>query len=180
MARSGQTIENPRTGERIVFLHTRQDTGGAYAEFDHFLPLGPSAFAEHVQLNQEERFEIVSGAARYRLAGADRQAAPGETVVIPIGAPHLNCWAPGPDALHLRHSFRPALDAEDFFETLFALARLGKTNARGEVNLLQLAVIGSQIESQTYAANLPVRAQRLGLPVLAALGRLLGYQARYT
>jgi hypothetical protein len=180
MAHPGQTIENPRTGERIVFQHTSRETDGEFVEFDHYLRPGPSAFAEHVQLNQEERFEIVSGAARYRLSGAERQAEPGEVVVIPPGAYHINCWADGSDELHLRHSFRPALGNEDFFETLFALARLGKTNAKGEVNLLQLAVIGSEIESQTYGAGIPVSLQRLGLPVLAGLGRLLGYQARYT
>jgi hypothetical protein len=179
MAQPGQIIHNPRTGERIVFRHTQRETGGAYVEFDHFLPPGPSAFAEHVQLNQEERFDIVAGLARYRLNGAERQAGPSEAVVIPPGAYHLNCWAAGPETLQLRHSFRPALDNEDFFETLFALARLGKTDPRGGVNLLQLAVIGSEIESQTFSAGIPVSLQRLGLRVLASLGRRLGYQARY-
>ena len=60
------------------------------------------------------------------------------------------------------------------------LARLGKTNARGEVNLLQLAVIGSEIESQTFGVGIPISLQRLGLRVLAGLGRQLGYQPRYT
>lgn len=180
MAQPGQAIDNPRTGERIVFRHTQAETGGVYVEFDHFLPPGPSAFAEHVQLNQEERFDIVSGLARYRLNGAERQAGPGEAVVIPPGAFHINCWAAGPDPLHLLHSFRPALGNEDFFETLFALARLGKTDARGGVNLIQLAVIGSELESQTFGAGIPVSLQRLSLRVLAGLGRRLGYQARYT
>ena len=69
---------------------------------------------------------------------------------------------------------------QDFFETLFALARLGKTDARGGVNLLQLAVIGSEIESQTFGAGIPISLQRLSLRVLAGLGRRLGYQARCT
>jgi mannose-6-phosphate isomerase-like protein (cupin superfamily) len=180
MPRPGQAIENPITGERIVFLHTGPETSGEYTEFDHYLNPGPSTFPEHVQQNQEERFEIVSGAARYRLGGAERQAGPGEVVVIAPGTRHLNCWNPGPERLHMRHSFRPALGADDFWETLFALARLGKTNRKGEVNLLQLAVIGSEIESQTYGAGVPLWLQRLGLPVLAGLGRLLGYRARYT
>jgi len=180
MAHPGQVIENPCTGERIVFLHTRRETAGEFADFDHFLRPGPSAFAEHVQLNQEERFEIVSGAAHYRLDGQERTAGPSEVVVIPPGAYHVNCWTEGPAELHLRHSFRPALNVDEFFETLFALARLGKTNAKGEVNLLQLAVIGRAIESQTFGAGIPIALQRLSLPVLAGLGRLLGYQARYT
>jgi quercetin dioxygenase-like cupin family protein len=180
MAQPGQVIENPRTGERILFRVTQRDSQGAEVVFDHFLRPGPSGFGAHVQLNQEERFEIIAGAARYRLNGAEHAAAPGQVVVIPAGAYHLNCWASGTDELHLIHSFRPALDNEDFFETLFALARLGKTDALGRVNLLQLAVIGSQIKSQTFSADLPLALQRLGLPVLAGLGRLLGYPARCT
>jgi hypothetical protein len=180
MAHPGQIIENPRTGERIVFRITQRESNGAVVEFDHCLHPGPSAFAEHVQLNQAERFEIVSGMARYRLNGAEHTAAPGQVVVIPPGAYHINCWAGGADELHLRHSFLPALDNEAFFETLFALARLGKTDAHGGVNLLQLAVIGSEIKSQTFGAGIPISLQRLGLPLLAALGRRLGYRARYT
>lgn len=181
MAHTGQSLNNPCTGERIVFQQTEQDTGGALVEFDHYMP--PSAaptFPEHVQLNQEERFEIVSGTARYRLNGAEHQAHAGETVVVPPGTFHINCWNAGPDELHLRHSFRPALGADLFFETLFTLAQAGKTNAKGEVNLLQLAVIGSEIESQTYGAGLPIPLQRLGLPLLATLGRWLGYRARHS
>jgi mannose-6-phosphate isomerase-like protein (cupin superfamily) len=180
MAQPGQDIENPITGERIVFLHTGPETHGEYTEFDHYLNPGPSTFSEHIQLNQEERFEIVSGAARYRLRGAERQAGPGEVVVFEPGARHINCWNPGPERLHLRHSFRPALGADDFWETMLELARLGKTNPKGQVNLLQLAVIGSEIDSQTYGAGAPLWLQRLGLPVLVGLGRLLGYRARVT
>ena len=181
MANKGQSLNNPCTGERIVFQQTEQDTGGTLVEFDHTMP--PSAtptFAEHVQLNQEERFEIVSGTARYRLNGVEHQAQAGETVIVPPGAFHINCWNAGPAELQLRHSFRPAMGADFFFERMFTLAQEGKTNAKGEVNLLQLAVIGRAIESQTYTAGIPIALQRLSLPILATLGRWLGYRAPRT
>jgi hypothetical protein len=63
---------------------------------------------------------------------------------------------------------------------MFSLAMNGKTNARGEVNLLQLAVIGNEIESQTFNAGIPIPVQRLALPVLAMIGKLLGYRSRYS
>ena len=180
MPNAGQSLDNPCTGERIVFRQTAQDTRGALVEFDHYMsPRATPTFSEHVQLNQEERFEIVSGIARYRLNGVEQQAHAGETVVVPPGAYHINCWNAGPDELHMRHSFRPARGADIFFEVMFTLAQKGKTNAKGEVNLLQLAVIGSEIESQTYGAGIPVALQRLGLPILATLGRWQGYRARY-
>jgi mannose-6-phosphate isomerase-like protein (cupin superfamily) len=179
MPYAGQTLNNPFTGERIIFEQTEQDTGGALVTFEHFmLPRTTPTFPEHVQLNQEERFEIISGTARYRLAGVEGQARAGETVIVPPGAIHINCWNEGPEALKMHHSFRPGGGADIFFETIFTLAMNGKTNARGEVNLLQLAVIGSEIKSQTFNAGIPIPLQRLALPVLAMIGRLLGYRAR--
>ncbi|HLO33114.1 MAG TPA: hypothetical protein VK249_28465 [Anaerolineales bacterium] len=179
MPHTGQTLNNPYTGERIIFEQTEQGTGGTLVAFEHFMsPRTKPTFPEHVQLNQEERFEIIAGSARYRLAGVERQAQAGETVVIPPGAIHINCWNAGPEELQMRHSFRPALGTDLFFETLFTLAMNGRTNAKGEVNLLQLAVIGNEIESQTFNAGIPISLQRLALPVLATIGRLFGYRAR--
>jgi hypothetical protein len=181
MPYTGQTLNNPFTGERIIFEQTEQDTGGALVAFAHFmLPRTGPTFPEHIQLNQEERFEILSGIARYRLNGVEGQAHSGDTVIISPGAIHINCWNAGPDNLQMRHSFRPALGTDIFFETIFALAMNGKTNAKGEVNLLQLAVIGNAIESQTFNAGIPIPLQRLGLPVLAMIGRLLGYRVQYS
>ena len=181
MPHAGQVLSNPYTGERIIFEQTGQDTGGSLVSFQHFMsPRNAPTFPEHVQLNHEERFEILAGTARYRLNGVDQQADAGETVIIPASAIHINCWNTGPGELHMRHSFRPALGTDIFFETLFTLAMNGKTNAKGEVNLLQLAVIGNAIESQTFNAGISISIQRFALPVLAMLGRLLGYRARYS
>jgi hypothetical protein len=181
MPYAGQALSNPYTGERIIFEQTGQDTGGSLVSFQHFMsPRNAPTFPEHVQLNHEERFEILAGTARYRLAGIDRLAHAGETVMVPARTIHINCWNAGPEELHMRHSFRPALGTDIFFESLFTLAMKGKTNARGEVNLLQLAVIGNAIESQTFNAGIPIRLQQVALPVLAMLGRRLGYRARYS
>jgi oxalate decarboxylase/phosphoglucose isomerase-like protein (cupin superfamily) len=181
MPYASQTLNNPYTGERIIFEQTEQDTGGSVVAFEHFmLPRTMPTFPEHVQLNQEERFEIISGTARYRLNGVEGQAHAGETVIVPPGVIHINCWNAGPEALKMRHSFHPALGTDIFFETIFTLAMNGKTNAKGEVNLLQLAVIANEIESQTFNAGIPIPLQRLALPVLALIGRLLGYRARYS
>ena len=180
MPYAGQTLNNPYTGESIIFEQTEQDTGGASVSFLHFMsPRAKPTFPAHVQLNQEEQFDILAGTARYRLDTVEAQAHAGESVIVPAGVVHINCWNAGPDDLQMRHRFRPALGADIFFETLFRLAMNGKTNAKGEVNLLQLAVIGSEIESQTFNARIPIPLQRGALPLLAMIGRLLGYRARY-
>jgi hypothetical protein len=60
MARRGDIVENPMTGERTTFLETARDTGGELLRFEYVLPPGWSV-PEHVHPRQEERHEIVSG-----------------------------------------------------------------------------------------------------------------------
>ncbi len=68
MPYASQILNNPFTGERIIFEQTEQDTDGALVAFEHMmLPRKTPTFPEHVQLNQEERFEILSGTTRFRL-----------------------------------------------------------------------------------------------------------------
>ena len=40
MARQGETIENPITGERMTFLTTAQETGGEFAKIKDEIPAG--------------------------------------------------------------------------------------------------------------------------------------------
>src|SRR6476620_4741896 len=92
MVRAGDAIENPVSGERITFVRTSEQTGGALAEMD--LELSPTAFlaAEHIHRSQEETFEVVEGRILLRCAGVESVSGPGESVVVPPGAPHS--WAP--------------------------------------------------------------------------------------
>jgi mannose-6-phosphate isomerase-like protein (cupin superfamily) len=175
MAVPGQALENPITGERIVF----RETGAERLVIDHSLKPHTSTFAEHIQLNQEERFTILSGTGTYRLNGLDRTARAGEVIVVPPGTPHRNPWNEGDEELLFRHETSPNLGSEIFFESLFSLARDGRTDKKGDVSALQVIVIGAGLKSQTYTTGIPVSIQRLMIPVLAALGRWLGYPARY-
>src|SRR3954451_5421619 len=88
----GDVIENPVTGERITFVRTSEQSVGAIAEMD--LELSPKAFlaAEHIHRSQEERFQVLEGHILLRCGGEDSVSGPGETVVVPPGAPHS--WAP--------------------------------------------------------------------------------------
>lgn len=180
MATPGQTLLNPITGERIVFRETAHETGGRKLVIDHFLPPHTDTFAEHVQLNQEERFEILSGTATYSLKGVRGKASLGEMIVVPYGAPHRNAWNESDQELMFRHETRPDLGSEVFFESLFSLAQAGRTNRKGEVSPLQILVIGAGLESQTYVTSIPIAIQRVMIPLLGAIGRWLGYPAHYS
>ena len=76
MIRSGDTIENPVTGERLVFTATSAETGGEYVRFKCFVE--PSGFvaAAHLHPLQEELFEIVEGAITFKVNGQELPTGP--------------------------------------------------------------------------------------------------------
>ena len=180
MAKSGQTIENPLTRERIVFRKTARDTGGALLEADIFVGPGGFVAAEHVHPQQEERLIVQAGSVRFRLAGREQVYSAGETIVVPPGTPH-QWWQHGDQELHVVVEFRPALNFEEFLETIFGLARDGKTNATGGPrNLLQAAaLLGGPFKGVIYLAQPPIPVQRFLFAVLEPIGHLAGYRAVY-
>lgn len=68
MARRGDVVENPMTGERVTFLETASDTGGELLRFEYVLPPRFS-IPEHVHPRQEERHEVLSGTLTGRGGG---------------------------------------------------------------------------------------------------------------
>ncbi len=179
MAHAGQTIENPVSGARITFRKTTKDTNGKLVEYDHVLKPHTGKVSEHIHLAQEERFEIITGRACYRLHGVERHARAGESVIIQPGSRHSNCWNDTDEDLHMRVTISPARNAEVYFETQFLLAQHGKTKSNGEMYPLQVIVIGNDIDSKTYLAGIPIFLQQMFFPILAAIGHLLGYRASY-
>jgi quercetin dioxygenase-like cupin family protein len=169
-------IDNPVTGESVIFSKRAQDTGGDLLSFELVVAAGGVRMVEHVHLRQEERIEVVTGTMRYRLGGKEHGLAAGETVVLPPGVAHT-LWNDGTEEARMLLEVRPALKAKAAFETLFGLARDGKTNKQGMPNPLQGALLA--LEYETFLARPPIPLQRAVLPVLAPIARLLGYRPRY-
>ena len=84
MAKAGDIIENPVTGERITFLKTTQETSGELLRFEYVLPPG-FTIPEHFHPHQEERHEVLSGTLRGCVGGQERDYSEGERVVGPAG-----------------------------------------------------------------------------------------------
>jgi len=176
MAKQGDVIENPVTGERIVFRRTAAETGGELIEFELFLkPHGFVPF-EHVHSRQEERVEVVLGSVRYRLGGQEEGLTAGQAKALPPGIAHI-LWNNSDDEAHLRMEVRPALEMETLLETVFGLARDGKTDKKGSPNPLHGALLAREYD--IFLAGPPIPVQRAGMAVLAPIAKLFGYRARY-
>lgn len=176
MATRGDIIENPILGERIVFLQTDEDTNGQLLEVDLFVEPGKPLTPEHFHAHQEVRFEMISGKMVFGSRKKEQTLGPGQSVLFPRATPMR--WAVvGDQTAHLRVNFSPSVGYEHYFETLYGLARDGKTNEKGLPNLFQLAVLAH--EYGTYLPFPPVGFQKVLIAVIALVGRALGYQARY-
>jgi mannose-6-phosphate isomerase-like protein (cupin superfamily) len=179
MARVGDVIEHPGTGEQIVFRQTARETGGMELVLEFRVRPGGFVAGAHVHPRQEERFDVLEGTVRFRVDGQERDAGPGQTVVVPAGVPHV-WWNPGEAPVRLIVRFGPALRTEEFFEVFFGLAQDGKTDPQtGQAGLLQSAVMIWEFRREIRPASPPLAVQWALVPALAAIGRLLRYRPDY-
>ncbi len=178
MAKSGDILEHPVTGERIVWQQVAKDTEGELLVGDMFAsPRGHPALP-HVHPHQEERFHVIRGSVRFEVDGRETILGPGERISVPPGTAHT--WSNiGEVDAEIRVELEPALRTEMFFETLFGLAKDGKTNHKGIPNLLSMAVIMREFDEEIRLARPPATVQRAVFGFLALLGRRLGYRGWY-
>jgi quercetin dioxygenase-like cupin family protein len=179
MAKAGDIIEHPVTGERVIFRKTAQDTNGELLQGE--LIVKPHGFvaAAHIHPLQEERFEVISGSVRLRMGGIEKEIQKGESMVVPSRTPHL-WWNDSDQEARVLVEVRPALRTEEFFETFFGLAQAGKVNKKtGLPNPFILALMMREFKKEIYLAQPPLPVQSVLFGVLGLIGRLCGYQGHY-
>ncbi len=178
MARAGDEIANPRTGQRMVFLETGQESGGKLVRIDSYNPPTAVPEPEHVHPFQESGAEVISGSLRFSVNGEERSVGPGESITISANTPH-HFWNDGEEEAHSVQWFRPALKIDRFFESYFGLAQDDKLNEEGMPSLLQLAVSVPYFGEEIRLTHPPWPLQRTVFGVLAPAGKLLGYRKQY-
>jgi mannose-6-phosphate isomerase-like protein (cupin superfamily) len=178
MAYTGQTIENPVSGERITFLQTARDTGGELLEFELALTPDGQVPGAHVHPAQEERFHVLEGTMKFRRGLRRVTAGPGETVVVPTGTLHRFANA-GDDVARCRVEVAPALDMEDLLSTTAALADAGEVLDSGLPKPLPLALFVQRFRREVRAPFPPAWMVRTLLAPLAALARRRGHAERF-
>jgi quercetin dioxygenase-like cupin family protein len=178
MAYAGQIIDNPVSGERIVFNRTAAETDGQYLEIELRLASDGKVPGIHVHPEQEERFEVLEGRMKFRMGLKTIVAGPGETVVVPAGKAHKFSNA-GDDTGVARVTVTPALEMERLFETTAALAEEGRVTRSGMPKPLDLALFMREFKREVRGPFSPGALQRAMLAPLAALAKARGYGRRY-
>jgi quercetin dioxygenase-like cupin family protein len=179
MIRTGDTIQNPATGERITFLATSADTDGEAVVIEVVVQPHGAVAAAHVHPSQSERFAVASGTLGIKAGGKKQTLGAGDVATVESGTAH-KFWNAGEDEVRFVCEIRPALQFESLLETMFALAADGKTNRKGmPMNPLRLAVIANAHFDTVRLPFPPAWMQKAGLVLGAPLGRLAGYGTTY-
>jgi quercetin dioxygenase-like cupin family protein len=167
-------IENPVTGERMVFLRSCRATGGQCVEVQFDLPPGAAGSPLHYHRRLHETFEVSSGSLEMTVGrrAAPRAVAPGELVIVPPGTPHAFRNASA-DWVTFTSVVTPAGQFERFLRAWYGLAQHGLVGATGMPrNPFYLALA---LHYADFAfPDVPDRVQRIVVGSLAGLARLTG------
>ncbi len=171
-------IENPVTGERLVFHETSAETGGERVVFETIVRPGGFVAAAHVHPFQTELFEVTAGTVGMRRGTEKVELRPGEVAVVEPGTPH-KFWNAGDDEAHFVCTVTPALQFERLIATMYSLAADGKSNKKGMPSPIRLAVIANNHFDDVRLPLIPQSLQKVALVLGASLGKLLGFSATY-
>lgn len=176
MAQAGQQIDNPTTGQRLVFLTTAGDTDGELVRAEGAFAPGGFAGVEHIHPHQNEHFKVLAGQATFQVDGARHLLGAGETIDVPAGTRHTFANAGG-EEMRVIFEFRPGLDCtERFYELYFAFAQQGRVNAKAMPGLLDIATVWNVTSEHALLARPPAWVQHALFRALAPLARRAGRQ----
>jgi quercetin dioxygenase-like cupin family protein len=88
MIRPGDRLENPVTGEVLIFRRTSAETDGESVLVETIVRPDGFVAAAHVHPHQTERFEVLEGLIGLRIGDRKLLAEPGDVAVVAPGTPH--------------------------------------------------------------------------------------------
>ena len=122
MTTSDRNIQDPLTGQHLMFLETAADTEGTSLRAE--VRLEPGGFVpRHFHIRQDERLDVLAGAVRFRSGGEDRVLGPGDTSVITRRHIHRVANA-GPGEARFVLEVHPARHIELTMRSMFAIGRV--------------------------------------------------------
>jgi quercetin dioxygenase-like cupin family protein len=176
--RVGEVWENPVTRERATILELpyTNPEGRVVAELTALV--GARVVGEHYHPAIVERFTPLEGELTVKRDGKTSVIREGETAVIEPGIWH-DWWNASDRDVRVRVEITPGERFSHMIETLFGLARLGHTNAKGMPHPLQLALFAQEFSDVVVFRSPPPAVQGAIFGVLAPVARWRGYRATY-
>ena len=176
--RTGDSLENPATGERGTILKSPFEGDDRSLEAELRVRPGGAVVGEHIHHSIDERFTVVSGTIGYKLDGKKGIAKAGDVVELPRGHWH-DWWNAGDDELVARVYVSDGVRFLQTIENLFGLAADGHTNAKGMPDPLQLAMFATEFSDVLTMKRPPAAIQKLLFAILVPIAKRRGYRATY-
>jgi mannose-6-phosphate isomerase-like protein (cupin superfamily) len=127
MARVGETIVNPATGEEITWLRVDDQV----LEWEDAWTRPGHRAAPHAHPRMEERWRVLEGQAAFRIGDEEERVLDaGKSIVAPAGVAHA-AWNPTGAPVRLHVTMTPPLRWAAVVEKLFGWAREGRTDETG-------------------------------------------------
>jgi quercetin dioxygenase-like cupin family protein len=174
----GEVWENPVTRERATILELPHTNPAGRAAAELLALVGARVVGEHLHPAIVERFTVLEGELTVKRDGQTSILGEGETAVVEPGVWH-DWWNAGDRDARVRVEITPGERFAHMIETLFGLARLGHTNAKGMPHPLQLALTAREFSDVIVFRSPPVAVQRALFGALAPLAHWRGYRATY-
>ena len=174
----GEVWENPVTRERAAILELPYKNPEGRTTVELTAVAGARVVGEHLHPALVERFTVLEGELTMKLDGQTSILREGESAVIEPGKWH-DWWNAGDRDARSRVEIIPGERFAYLIETLFGLARLGHTNAKGMPPPLQLALFSREFSDVFTFRSPPPAIQRALSSVLGPIARRRGYRATY-
>ena len=160
-----QTITNPSTGQVISVISETPELLVLESDYPAGCPSPPA----HLHPNQDEHFEVLSGAVQAMVGNRAMILGQGDTLDIPKGTKHEFGGLPDQPGT-VRWEIRPALRTREFLETVNRWA----DPATGRPSTLQAALTAKEYAPEFRLANPSHGTQRVLFAILAPLARMRG------
>lgn len=168
-------------GEFVRFESTMYPSSAEASDVDTLShePWGLDNDFEHIHPEQKERWKVMEGKLLVELDGDEQTLTEGQEITLPSNVPHRH-WNPTDQPIRVVWERHPAFQTETWAESVYTLAQAGKTDDEGVPNPLQIAVWINAFPSETaYPTVVPVSVQKVFSSLLAPIGRMVGFDAKY-
>ena len=176
--RVGEVFENPVTRERATILELPYSNPDGRAAAELTALVGARVVGEHRHPAMVERFTVLEGELIVKRDGRTSVLREGETAVVEAGVWH-DWWNASDRDARVRVEITPGERFAHMIETLFGLARLGHTNAKGMPHPLQLALFAREFSDVIVFRSPPPALQRAAFGALTPIAHWRGYRATY-
>jgi quercetin dioxygenase-like cupin family protein len=174
----GEIWENPASREQVRIVELSHSNPERRATAELTALYGQRLPAEHRHPGLVERLTVLEGELTVKLDGQVSVLRPAETVVIEPGVWH-DWWNDSGYKTWVSVQITPGDRFAHMIETLYGLARLGHTDAKGMPNLLQLALTAREFSDVIVFRSPPAAIQRALFGALTPVARWRGYRATY-